>query len=387
MKNKQKLTAMLVFILGSFLCCYSCKEKQYRHDEIIHVLSEDTTITAKISYPENWTRNDKIIIWSDYPLECDFLPDSVEDKQYLWMSPILRNALLDSGYVNIEYIGRNDSITFYNRKYCFADSNTKAVDLENLLKYLQLMKQFKNKKVISIGHSEGGDVNGKVASKGLFNISAMVQLACDALPGTKEEAEYQHQQFLFEKMVRITCHGHQEIMDKTYNKVSSLDHYHTADMEGAIQFIEDNLIPLDDMIYRYKNMDSVYYHLELYLRDRWQKEDQETKDFHQNDYNAYYMTFAGNITPQQITLKTNMPESYYPYIKCPVLAVQGTKDRRINCRPNIEKMEELFNKGGNTNFQTIILEGYTHDLVKWNGGEYYIEDDVIPRIIGWIDKQ
>lgn len=387
MNNKRKVLAMLVFFLGNLLYLYSCEEKQYRYDEIIHVPSEDTTIMVKISYPEKWIRNDKIIIWSNYPLADNFLPDSMNNKRDIWMSPILRKSLLDSGYINIEYLGRNDSIVFVNRKYSAADSDTKATDLENILKYIHSNMLLKDKRIILIGYSEGGDINSKIASKGLYNISAMLQLACSALSGTKENAEYQHQQFLFKNMLRIACHGHQENMDKTYNKLSSLDRYHTADMEGTIQFIEDNIIPVDNIIYKYKNMDSVYYHLELYLRDRWQKEDQETKDFHQNDYNSYYMIFAGSITPQQITLKTNMPEYYYPHIKCLVLAVQGTKDERIDCFPNIERMKQLLSKGCNNNFQTMVLEDYKHNLAKWNDGEYYVEDDVIHKIIKWIDKQ
>jgi hypothetical protein len=80
---------MLVFFLGSFLYLYSCKEKQSRHDEIVHVSSGDTTIMVKISYPEKWTKKDKIIIWSRPPLNYDFYPDSVDNKRDISMSPIL----------------------------------------------------------------------------------------------------------------------------------------------------------------------------------------------------------------------------------------------------------------------------------------------------------
>ncbi|MDR3246905.1 MAG: hypothetical protein LBT50_10820 [Prevotellaceae bacterium] len=80
------------------------------------------------------------------------------------------------------------------------------------------------------------------------------------------------------------------------------------------------------------------------------------------------------------------PENYYPYIQCPVLAVHGTKDNRVDCYPNIERMERLLAKGGNLNFEKMILEGYNHDLVKWDK-RYIIEDSVISKIIEWIDKQ
>jgi len=76
----------------------------------------------------------------------------------------------------------------------------------------------------------------------------------------------------------------------------------------------------------------------------------------------------------------------------------------IDCFPNMERMEQLLKKGGNQNFKKMILEGYSHDLVKGNPGYDYkiingkmayfdsksnlsIDDSVINRIIDWINKQ
>ena len=98
------------------------------------------------------------------------------------------------------------------------------------------------------------------------------------------------------------------------------------------------------------------------------------------------MSFAGYITPQQITMLTHNVEEYYPLIKCPVLAIHGTKDERVECYPNIERMEQLLKQGGNENFQKIILEGYKHNLGKWDSGGYIVEDSVLQQILDWIDK-
>jgi pimeloyl-ACP methyl ester carboxylesterase len=217
----------------------------------------------------------------------------------------------------------------------------------------------------------------------------MLQLACPALSVKELQPYLRTDQNLFEAWIRFTCHGHQENMDRTINKLSSLDSHYTADedMHSLRQFLKEHIDPKDSIIFRYRNMDSVYFHLDMYLRDRWEQENEEAKAFANNDFETYYNFFAGNQTPQQITLSIYCPEKYYPYIRCPILAVQGTKDERIDCYPNIERMKQLLSEGGNNNFQAIILEGYKHNLAKWNGGGYYVEDDVIHKIIKWIDKQ
>jgi pimeloyl-ACP methyl ester carboxylesterase len=300
------------------------------------------------------------------------------------MPPLLRHALLDSGFVNIEYIGRRDSVTYRNRKYSASDSNTNATDLESLLSYLQKNKILKNKKIILVGHSECGDVNAKVASKQHNNITAMVQLAARTISGN-QFLEYQRESIGYFNF--LVAFFDQQFFDKTINKYSSLDSYHTADIDGVKQFIRENLLPVEVFMDKYNDMDSIFYHVDMYLHERWQSESEEAKNALENDYNNYFKIFSAFITPQQITFRDIKYENYYPFIKCPVLAVCGTKDENIDCFPNIERMEKLLKDGGNTNFQKIILEDYKHNLAKWNGGGYIVEDSAIQKIVKWIDDQ
>ncbi|MDR1719222.1 MAG: hypothetical protein LBR67_03770 [Dysgonamonadaceae bacterium] len=404
MNTKRKTLTKLVLLLGCFACFFGCKEMQGRHDETVYIPVEYDTVTVKISYPEKWTKNDKIIIWSMPPLDQDFFPDSIDaNVNQLSLPPVLRSALLVSGYVNIEYTGRNDSIVILNRKYCIADLNTKAVDLDHLLEYLHSNKALRDKKIILIGYSEGGSINIKTASKRQSDISAMIQLAAGALPG-KQITEYQKEQNFLATMLYITQNGRQDAMDRTTNRVSSLDSYHKADSNSVIQYLKENIEPVEDLISQFDNVDSIYFHLDSYLWNRWEKESLETKLFWINHFENYYRFFAGRITPNQITVRTFTPENYYPLIQCPVLAVQGTKDELIDCYPNIEKMDSLLVKGGNRRFESMILEGYYHSLVKGDKEHEYalyqnkvvsmhrkpnlhIEDSVIMKIIEWIDKQ
>jgi alpha/beta hydrolase fold. len=384
MYKKIKIFFRFLFLAGVFVLILSCQEKEYRHDELIQIPSKGDSIRVKISYPEKNNHN-KIIIWSQPPLRDKFLADSVDNPRHTSMDVILRRALLDSGYINIEYIERKDSVVYAGRRYRVSDRNTKAKDLDNLLSYISGIKNLKNKKRLLIGYSEGADINLKIATQKQSEITGMILLAGSALTG-KETVEYQMKTQLFDRMLIVTSHGNQERMDATINRMSSLDSYHTADEygNGTRQFFEENFVPLDSIIYQYKDHETVYANLDLYLHNRWEKENQDTKDLWEYDFECYYDAFAGSITPQQITLKNSNPAEYLPFVECPVLAVHGTQDERIDCYPNMERMEELLSRRKKNYFQKMILEDYRHNLVKWHEGRYIVEDEVIEQIIDWI---
>ena len=392
-----KILTLTSIFFTSFFFISACKTRDNSHDEIVKVVSSNTMIDVKISYPEKLKKKNKIILWS-FPLLSDrFLPnkDLLMYEQNIWMSPILKNALLDSGYINIEYIGRNENIEFAGRTYSIFDSNTKAADLESLINFIKVNYRFKNKKIILIGHSEGGEVNAKVASNKQNEIYAILQLASSALSGI-QMLEYQREKVTYPTL--LSFFSMQEGVD-TYNKISSLDSYHTPDLEGVKQYFNENIKPVEKIIFEFDDMDSIYYHINLYLHNRWEKEDNTVREVgYKNNFNSYYSVFAGTITPQQITAITAKPEHYYPFIKCPVLLVQGTEDIRIDCFPNAERMEQLLKDGGNFNFQKIILEGYNHKLTMEDGrvqnsffsyfqdsGKNIVEDSIVQQIIEWID--
>jgi pimeloyl-ACP methyl ester carboxylesterase len=373
------------FGLVLFAFFLSCEGKNYRHDEIVSIPSQDTTLSVKLSYPEKWTKKDKIIVWSMPTWDDAFLSDTTCNGCRLWICPVMRQQLLDSGYLNIEYIGRNDSVIINNHKYRKSDMHTKSADLENLLSYIQSVKQLKNKKILLIGHSEGCDINSIVASNPLSRVSAIVQLAAPCESGKKTTEYMRLEKNSFESMLHFS-YG-----INFHNKSSSLDSNYKSDeknpFEGYKLFIKEHIDPLDSIIYKFDAVDSIYLQLNLYLQDQWNREDEETKKFYRNDYKNYYQLFAGYIDPWTIALRKFDPEKYYPFIHCPVLAVHGTEDERVDCYPNIENMDRLLKKGGNLNFEKRILEGYDHSLTKRKKRQYMIEDHVINGIIEWIEKQ
>ena len=269
-----KTLIMYILCLLIIGLLFSCQGRNFRHDEKVFVTSMGATIEVKISYPGKWDNN-KIIIWSQPSLVNDFFTDTDSiAKRDIWMSPILRKALLDSGYVNIEYIGRYDSIQYMNRKYSISDSNTKATDLECLIDYVKKNPKLRNKKIILIGHSEGGYINAKVASEQKNDIYALIQLASFAI-SVKQNAEYRRERIVYPAYLMYAHFP--EVFDEIINASSSLDSYHTADIDGIKQFFKENFQPVETFIYEFDEMDSVFFHVDLYMKDRWVNENEKTK--------------------------------------------------------------------------------------------------------------
>lgn len=66
--------------------------------------------------------------------------------------------------------------------------------------------------------------------------------------------------------------------------------------------------------------------------------------------------------PRQIALYKWNPSEYFPKIKCPVMAIFGTNDEKIEYAGSLKNMKALLETGGNTNFTAQVLDGYNHVL-------------------------
>ncbi|GHT60447.1 hypothetical protein AGMMS50239_09430 [Bacteroidia bacterium] len=360
-----------------------------RRDEFVSVPVKGDSVVVKISYPEVGNKNDKIVIWNTSTLTDEFCPDSMPTgpmgKVDINIKSMLRDSLLKNGYINIEYLERNDSIVTAGYKFRTSDTYTKFEDFESVLGYIDSRRELKKKNIILIGHSEGGNINAMAAAKHPEVIYAIVQLTTCAIDG-KENSEYQGH-----TNDSLFMRNYFFIPDiyKTANKISSLKtHSYELSMEGCRQFRLDILSPLDSIVYHYNNRDTIANQIVLYLQSRWEREDDKTKQFHGNFENyCKANNILSVLSPQQIALKKWQPELYYPYIKCPVLAVYGTKDERIEWSSSKKAMEAYLNQGGNTHYKFIVLEGYGHWLTKMEKPRsYYIEDFVINEIVDSIKQ-
>ena len=88
------------------------------------------------------------------------------------------------------------------------------------------------------------------------------------------------------------------------------------------------------------------------------------------------------------------PADYLKRVKCPVLAVNGSKDLQVPAKSNLPAIKAALDEGGNTQYRIVELEGLNHLFQKCETGapaEYAkIEETMNPKLLEtvteWINK-
>ncbi|RAJ02295.1 hypothetical protein LX64_03304 [Chitinophaga skermanii] len=108
------------------------------------------------------------------------------------------------------------------------------------------------------------------------------------------------------------------------------------------------------------------------------------------------------VTPEMFNLQTAMsvsspsiaailniqPEKYLPYIKCPVLAVNGEKDIQVQADENLQGFDTQIKKGGNKQITTKKFPGLNHlfqHCTTCTVAEYAeIDETVAPAVLQYV---
>ncbi|WP_457288233.1 hypothetical protein [Pedobacter sp. UYP24] len=85
-------------------------------------------------------------------------------------------------------------------------------------------------------------------------------------------------------------------------------------------------------------------------------------------FDAVKQRYESLLTPWlRTSIKLNSAD-YLVKVKCPVLALNGTKDMQINSQANLAGIANALNRGGNKRFKVLPLEGLNHLFQKANTG-------------------
>ncbi|MBP1593664.1 MAG: alpha/beta hydrolase, partial [Bacteroidetes bacterium] len=109
---------------------------------------------------------------------------------------------------------------------------------------------------------------------------------------------------------------------------------------------------------------------------------------HQQDYvNGMIKQF---MDPWSRCFLSLDPVKYLTKVHCPVLALNGTKDRQVKADINLAEINKALKKAGNKNFQTMSVEGLNHMFQECKTGmttEYAsIEQTFSPKALELIGK-
>lgn len=235
-----------------------------------------------------------------------------------------------------------------------------ADDVEAAVSFIHSRPDLNQLSIGLIGHSEGGLIAPMVASRN-NDIKFIVLLAG---PGTS---------------------GYQLMLQQT----TSLSH-----LAGASDVAVNQLLAFNKKLYELvvngsdlstaqlkRQVDTLVYHAML-------NQHADMSKF--NDIKQRYEYF---ITPSFRVLIKLDPTDYLVKVRCPVLALNGTKDVRINSQANLAGISKALEKAGNKHYKVVSLNGLNHLFQKANRGsetEYaQISETVNPIVLttvsNWIN--
>jgi len=238
-------------------------------------------------------------------------------------------------------------------------------DVEAALLYLQSRKEIDKKHIGLIGHSEGGIIAPMVAA-GSKDISFIVLLAGTGIPGG--------QLLLLQQELIGRASGVSETELQKTKKIN----------EGAFNLVTKST-----------NSETVKTDLTNYIKKAL-KEDSATKipaGMTEDQYVDLQVKQIAN--PWMLYFIKHDPAVTLEKVKCPVLAINGSKDLQVPPEVNLKTIKTALNKGGNKNVTTKELPGLNHLFQECKTGlpdeystiEQTISPSALDEVTKWILKQ
>ncbi len=209
-----------------------------------------------------------------------------------------------------------------------------------------------------IGHSEGGMITQVAASRN-NDIKFVVMMAAPGVPSDqlllKQARLISEAQGASEREIRLTGESNKYIFSVLKNE---------QDQDKAREIIRTELISLSDSL----TPDGSE------LESAMQQQLLQSVD---QLFSPWFLTFI-RFTP----------EEFLAGMKCPVLAVNGSKDRQVAAAENLDAIEKILRSSGNDQVKIVLFEGLNHLFQTAETGspaEYAtIEETMAPQVMNTI---
>ncbi len=235
-----------------------------------------------------------------------------------------------------------------------------AQDAEAAFMFLKADKRIDAKKVGIIGHSEGGMIAPMIAARNK-EVAFIVMLAGPGLKG---------QDILLQQSILIAKADTTSDEEIKTNTALNKQMYAIAIKE------KDDKKAAEKM--------------RLLIEDYWKTMKPETIKKYGLDKKALIQSVYQILTPWFRYFLQSDPAKYLVKVKCPVLAVNGSKDLQAPPIQDLEAIKKYLTKAGNKNFTTKEFEGLNHLFQHATTGspsEYMdIEETFAPEVLDYMGK-
>lgn len=215
-------------------------------------------------------------------------------------------------------------------------SETLAGDVEAGIRYLQQRSDVNKQKIGLIGHSEGGMIAPMLAAR-RRDIAFIVLLAGPGIPG---------------------------------DRIIQQQFYHSYIRKGLPGTDEARAEALINQVLNAVKQDTVYENIQTGIQqayNNWKKDipDSTERRLLYTYGSTAYLNFAAGLKRSHGIHWFHYFLNYNPAInlskvRCPVLALNGEKDRQVAAAENIPAIAAALKKGQNKHYETNILPGLNH---------------------------
>jgi len=287
------------------------------------------------------------------------------DEELLDHKPflVLADYLTRQGIAVLRYDDRGTGKS--TGKFANATTQDFATDAEAAFKYLKTRKEINPKKIGLAGHSEGGIVAPIVAVNNP-DVDFIVLLAGTAIPG---------------------------------DELMVLQNYMIGKANGMPEAELTKLSSINRNIYNLIKEEENIAVLKTRLQAAFNKDLKPilvANGIPEHQVSSYIEMQVSDITsPWYVNFIRYNPAPTLEKVKCPVLAINGSKDVQVSAKANLDAIKRVAEKSGNKKITTVELEGLNHLFQTSTTGaptEYgEIEETFAPaalKTVGdWIQQQ
>lgn len=286
------------------------------------------------------------------------------DEELLNHKPflVLSDYLTRNGIAVFRYDDRGTASSTGN--YNSATTEDFARDVNAIVEYLMTRKEIDHAHIGLIGHSEGGIIAPMVASKSK-DVSFIVMMAGTGIPG--------NELLLLQQEAILKVSGEKEAQIKemtTFNK------------------------EIFNIILNESNDDSITSQLTAYIKKVSKSNPEWMSSNKLDEESLIQMTVKSIDTPWMKYFIRHNPALVLQKVKCPVLAINGSKDLQVPPKENLAAIKKALDLAGNSKVTIKELPGLNHlfqECTTGNPSEYsQIDQTISPvaleEISGWIKR-
>lgn len=336
-------------------------EKPYPYiseDVLIQNLKDSVTLAGTITLPSKEGKFPAVILVSGSGPQ-NRNEDIFGHKPFL----ILSDFLTRNGIAVLRYDDRGTASSKGN--YSTATSADFATDAMSAINYLKSRPEINSQKIGIIGHSEGGIIAPMLAAN--YNEIAFIVL-----------------------MAGTGVQGNELLLmqQEAIGKVSGLT-------DDELKMMREVNSKQFDIIVNATSTDSIRPRLVNYLKQYLKEYPEAQRPEGMTDDQYVEMSIAQLTTPWMVNFMRYNPTTDLAKVKCPVLAINGSKDLQVPAKVNLASIEKAVKSGGNNDVTIIELEGLNHLFQECETGspmEYTqiqqtISPNAMDEILKWINQK